>query len=431
MDGLDALARAVRERKPGSRNCHLYWAAMRAVEEDYPSPGIVAALRPAALASGLGDREARATIRSAIRRAELEGKRGTRPRGGGRRMPSRDELDALMRRSFPDWPADLPTDDEGWEAYLALSGLAEGEGEPLSVRGDEMDTSPPRPLLLGRLDPTEPTILFGPGGVGKGALACSWIKGLTDDGHVVYILDYEDHEGEWGRRLKGIGTDLARVRWVPPFRRGLGGLLSGKASLERLKADMDAQGATYLVVDSIVIACAGSDVMDAATPPLYAEAIQFLGRPSLHLAHVTKAHDVRYPFGSVFWHNLARMTWSLSEKGGETILANQKASNYRRQGAQSVECLWIDGILRDVSERPAAQTLLDRIAEALGDGPLTPKEIADALSEGLPPEERIARTTVAATLSRHLSAERERSRVTAVGEGRWGLRDAPAGSLAA
>jgi len=52
------------------------------------------------------------------------------------------------------------------------------------------------------------------------------------------------------------------------------------------------------------------------TVALYAARSSTIGIPVLSLAHVTKEGDLRYPFGSVFWHN-----W-LGSPGRSTRMAN-------------------------------------------------------------------------------------------------------------
>src|SRR5688572_23072859 len=70
----------------------------------------------------------------------------------------------------------------------------------------------------------------------------------------------------------------------------------------------------YVIVDSVGFA-AGANPESSETAIAYASAVRRLGAGvgSLHLAHVTKlsedAPDPKYPFGSIFWHNFARMTW--------------------------------------------------------------------------------------------------------------------------
>ena len=65
---LDALACAVRDEPEGNRNSILFWAACRSVEEAIPAAIAEAVLRRAALAAGLPEAEAQATIQSAFKR---------------------------------------------------------------------------------------------------------------------------------------------------------------------------------------------------------------------------------------------------------------------------------------------------------------------------------------------------------------------------
>jgi hypothetical protein len=151
--------------------------------------------------------------------------------------------------------------------------------------------------------------------VGKGVLACQWIVELVRDGHVVLIVDYEAHETEWSRRISALGGPdaLAGVYYVAPLTptwTGVRGLVWAQAA--DIHAIAEAIRATFIVIDSIVPGCAGVDPMKPEAASQYAAALQLIARPALSLAHITKADDQRYPFGSVFWHNLARTTWSLA-----------------------------------------------------------------------------------------------------------------------
>jgi hypothetical protein len=142
----------------------------------------------------------------------------------------------------------------------------------------------------------------------------------------------------------------------------------------------DAVHADVLVVDSIVIACAGFDPMKPETPALYAAGLELIGRPVLSLAHTTKTEDLRYPFGSAFWHNLARTTWSLKRDGERAILQHRKHNNYESQGRFVVTMSWRDGLLREVWEQPFNVVLADRIDEALGDEWLRLEQIIERLN---------------------------------------------------
>ncbi|NGN63886.1 DNA primase [Streptomyces sp. A7024] len=63
------LLRFVLEAGAGERNNRLYWAALRVHENGHQVPAVTAALLDAALHVGLSEREARATVASAARRA--------------------------------------------------------------------------------------------------------------------------------------------------------------------------------------------------------------------------------------------------------------------------------------------------------------------------------------------------------------------------
>jgi hypothetical protein len=290
-------------------------------------------------------------------------------------------------------------------------------------RLSEIDRSPAPPLLLDRLDPLGPSMLYGPGDIGKGTTASAWATRLTQAGMNVLILDYEDHPEEWARRIWGLGGEdvTDRIVHVSPLRQWGGPIW---AHADRIRDLAEEEGRDYVIIDSVAFAAVGGDVSSPGAPTNYGSALQGIGLPSLSLGHVNRAHDARYPFGSVFWHNTMRITWSLMPKGDERILVSRKANNYAKPPASSIDFTWWEGDLREVSETPAVWTLLDRIAEALAviDAG-TPTDIADTLNEGVEEGEQTSRQTVAATLSRDLKRNGETSRFT-VGGGQWTLRRA-------
>ncbi len=101
----------------------------------------------------------------------------------------------------------------------------------------------------------------------------------------------------------------------------------------------------------------------------------------LSLAHVNRAGDMAYPFGSAFWHNLARMTWSLEADGVRSILSPRKSNNYLRSAKLSLEITWTDGLPREVMEKPYGDTVADRAWEVLGADSLSIKDIANRINE--------------------------------------------------
>jgi hypothetical protein len=198
-------------------------------------------------------------------------------------------------------------------------------------------------LLVERYHPTALTILYGAGGVGKGLLACHDTIRLTRDGdHVVLIIDYEHHPEEWVPRIRNLGGGDAMVDriayWEPP----VGPIWE---HIDQIKAQVDAVGATFVWVDSVVFACAGSDTSggDPTAPILFQAAVAQLGVPVAALAHVTKdTKNFAYPFGSVFWHNAARLTYSYEEVGDGRVLRHRKSNNYAKRPAMKITAVFAD-----------------------------------------------------------------------------------------
>jgi hypothetical protein len=282
----------------------------------------------------------------------------------------------------------------------------------------EVSTAPPPAPLLGHLDPQGHTILHGMGGVGKGTLAAWWIVDLVAAGHRVLVVDYEGHPEEWARRIYGLGGAQAveAVLYVSPSSAGWtgrrGAIWDQAADLHALAV---AWGATYMVVDSIVPACGGTDPLKPEAAGQYAAALIGIGLPTLSLAHVTKADSPAYPFGSIFWHNLARMSWSLTRDGETVQLVSRKANNYDHLGRFVVTTTWFEGRLGEVDLTPYSVVLADRIAETIAPDPLTVAEIVDRLNAD-EDEGGVKAGSVRTALRRGLKANR-----FTIADDRWGL----------
>ena len=263
-----------------------------------------------------------------------------------------------------------------------------------SVALDTISTAPAPPMLIERLDPLGHTILYGTGGVGKGSLASSWIVQLVRDGHRVMILDYEGHPEEWSRRIgsldRGVHTS-GMVRHLVPTK-------PIHHATDEIRTSCDTHESDYIVVDSAVMAC-GADPLKPEAAAMYSAAVLTVGRPVLTLAHVTKTDDSRYPFGSIFWHNLARMTWSLTGDEGETLLKHRKHNNYEGLGTMALKVTWgEDGQLREVYERGYSLTILQRALDFMAAGPASLSDILSAMNDG--DHRPVSRETLRRTLVR-------------------------------
>jgi hypothetical protein len=328
---------------------------------------------------------------------------------------SKEEIETLVTYQLaPRFAEALTPDDLHSRFERAWKGTPERLGPPLAPRTapsapeppsaatdrsvllSGISTDPPAPMLIDRLDPEGHTILYGTGGVGKGALASNWIAQLVQSGHRVLILDYEGHPEEWSRRIASLAPDVHRgdaVRHLIP-REPLA-VAAAEITWTCATYDLD-----YIVVDSVVMAC-GADPMKPEAAAAYGAGLVEINRPVLSLAHVTKIDDPRYPFGSVFWHNLARMTWSLTGSETEVLLKHRKHNNYPGSGTFTVTVTWEDGYLREVWEKGYTMTVLQRVLDALDDvGSLSFDQIMDVLNDE--DHKPVSRKTLQQTLSRAL-----------------------------
>ena len=251
----------------------------------------------------------------------------------------------------------------------------------LPVRLDTVEPVAPEPLLAGRLAPRAHTILFGDGDIGKGTLACHWALELVRQGLTVLVVDYESHRDEWTWRLDGLGglEGRAGVYHVAPIEAGWRGALW--EHLEVMRAAIEATGADVVIVDSLAVACRGYDPKDDATASSYCAAANGLNVSVLSIAHVTKAGGGKWPYGSVFWHNLARVTWNMSAHQLGRLLRCRKSNAYEKPRLQMVTITWLDGRLGEVWEKPYAEALSDAVLDILSDTPKTRAEIDTALEE--------------------------------------------------
>ena len=186
-----------------------------------------------------------------------------------------------------------------------------------------------------------PTILYGPGESGKTmlALAMGRARSVPDEvfgesweavGPTLYV-DYEADEQTLAERCAMLGGKPRDLRYW----RAAG--IPFCDQLPGLRREIARYGVSYIIIDSAGAAC-GNDPQKPETAIKYFNALSALKLPSMTLAHVTKDQkNLDYPFGSVFWSNMARSTvlcqMELDDRD-ETVshigLFHKKSNNVRR-----------------------------------------------------------------------------------------------------
>lgn len=195
-------------------------------------------------------------------------------------------------------------------------------------------------MLVAGIAPAEgTTILFGAGSGTKTFLALQLAicisKGIPFLGrpcaqrNVLYV-DYESEEGPLNRRaarlLRGLGYDPRD----PATTEGLHYLWADGIPLldqvDAIKRAAQQEGCGVVVIDHAALACGGEpEKSDAALR--VKRALSRIKLPCILVAHITgdgetNPAQVRRPFGSVFWSNLARRTWYIQraeEQEGNTL----------------------------------------------------------------------------------------------------------------
>ncbi|MCI0778092.1 MAG: AAA family ATPase, partial [Chloroflexi bacterium] len=254
-----------------------------------------------------------------------------------------------------------------------------------------------------------PTIIFGQGGSAKTYLALAWsacialgmpFLGSPVQQAAVLFIDYESTPGVMKKRLEKVLAGMGMANSLPPifYWPATAPLVDMVPALQHeiLKDDIG-----MVVVDSVMLA-AGADAERAETAGRYFGALRRLGVPSLNVGHVTKAGGDQFPFGSIFWHNSARLTWNvkLRHEEDDTVhlgLFNREANDGPQEHPQGLRISFdgLDGPVTIAREGLDAEwdkelSNPERIRGELRAGKCSVKELAEALELS----EAIIRTTL-------------------------------------
>lgn len=315
----------------------------------------------------------------------------------------------LNKRMETDWPAIL-------ESLSRLTVAYSRSGDPVSNLQDFLWRPGTQWVLRPFILDGQPTILFGAGGLGKSILALAMMLALEShkailpgtapqNGHHGLYLDWEDTEYQHGERYRQLcaGATLDPANYAL-FHLRCTSTISDQA--QRIHHQIAESNATFLIIDSAGMACGGEPEKSEAALMFFA-ALRTFRVPALIIAHQTKQASRGLPFGSVMWHNAARMTWEIASKqrfgrdGLNVALTNRKSNVSALLGTVGFTILWREGSIQikdfDTSSDPdfadkdnLAGQLFNELAASDGAG-MTVAELREAL-DNIPSESLIRNT---------------------------------------
>jgi hypothetical protein len=204
--------------------------------------------------------------------------------------------------------------DPTWELGLFISRVIELEVR--AHRSVDLQDVIPEPVTLDRFEVgpgwwlylKQHTVLFGDGSSAKSLLATTAAGRLVQMGHRPLIIDYEMTPTAYLTRVEEQFGNLRGIRHLHHT-------MPLRELVQLLKEEVRQYGIDYIIVDSVAPACGGGEAEASTTAVAYFNALRDIGvAGTLSIAHRTKQpygekEGEEKPFGSGFWHNLARSTW--------------------------------------------------------------------------------------------------------------------------
>lgn len=284
---------------------------------------------------------------------------------------------------------------------LALRQLR--QGEPIESLTPTEEDHPAWFVLNPLLYDKNPTVLYGPGDSLKsffalfcGCLLASGLSGpqlaVSPDPWRVLFLDWEMSVQDVRGRVKLLKAGEPRLTREPDYRRCYQPLAD---DLSELKKVVSEGGYDVLIIDSLAMAAGGQELERADSAIRFNAALRSLNCTSLIIGHTPKPQEdqkERHLYGSVFFHNLCRVSWECRREG-QTIGLYQKKNNLGpkhdplgfRMELDHERCVITEANLADDEVLCSALPLKDRITTALREHPgQTAKELALNLNEKYP-----------------------------------------------
>lgn len=281
---------------------------------------------------------------------------------------------------------------------LALRHLR--QGEPIESLMPTTEDHPAWFVLNPILYDKNPTVLYGPGDSLKsyfalycGLLLSSGVCGpklaVAPEPWKVLFLDWEMSVQDVRGRVKMLQAGDSRLVGVPDYRRCFQPLADDLNELKKIVSDGQYD---VLLIDSLAMAAGGQELERADSAIRFNAALRTLNCTSLIIGHTPKPQEdqkERSLYGSVFFHNLCRVSWECRREG-ETIGLYQKKNNlgpkhdplgFQLEMSQDV-CVIHEANLADDPVLSNGLPLQERLALALREQPgQTVKELALVLGE--------------------------------------------------
>jgi len=310
-------------------------------------------------------------------------------------MTGREGLTRALNRSM----------DRAWavriEQVHSLASDHYQSGDPIAWLAETPEPGKLEYLAHPFIERGQHTIWFADGGSGKSLLALALGINIADGTELlpgvvvspcpVLYLDWETDRDTHRRRHAALtrGVKIANPKALA-YKRMVCPITDAVEELSDIVRTYHTQ---LLICDSVAMA-SGGDTMDSEDAVAYFRAIRSLNVTALSIAHVPKGKpEGDRPFGSTYWHNLARSTWELTaaqEEGQDELfvmMQHRKSNNGRLQSARSYLLQFADDTILVSPADPSRKSQLEkklpltvRIKNVLLDDPLkTAQEIATIL----------------------------------------------------
>jgi hypothetical protein len=214
---------------------------------------------------------------------------------------------------------------------------------------------------------------------------------VAPEGWKVLFLDWEMSAQDVRGRVKMLQAGDPRLTATPDYRRCYQPLADDLSELKKVVSD---GGYDVLLIDSLAMAAGGQELERADSAIRFNAALRSLNCTSLIIGHTPKPQEdqkERHLYGSVFFHNLCRVSWECRREG-DTLGLYQKKNNLGPRhepigftmaiDPEAETCCVLEADLADNPELSRGLPIQEQIAAALREEPgQTVKELALKLGE--------------------------------------------------